>query len=466
MRRIKFFGDMSRGERRLTDILEWTALLSLGMVIALRIYAVFIPQPVVTYDDRHYSGIAVYCEPRETMGEAVKDVLLPNNKNIGNRTAGYNSCLVLGLKVFSAMEPKRALQAVNLVLFLIQIAAVLFISYWAYPKHWFAVSFCYLYVSMPIIFGLNRWIMTDNLVITALWVFPAAAIWAVCRDNERDGRGYLGQIWTEGVVPLAAGGMMAVFAGLREYAVPSYFLISGIIVLSFAVKRKWTAFFVFIAVSIPYWRASFEGASGIIARTVSKSGISSAGSDIHVHLYSLPYWKWIYDMITGSYGLAMSVLIALGMYFMAKGAWEKSVKGIMTGKDIPAKIKGIFFDGKSLLLIGQLFLAVSYFTLASLSSFREFRTTIPCGVSMLAALLIGINVFQVIDGGGVPALRAKKAILALMAISWAAAVYQLFIAFDGGKSFAIKPYRVPTYNHPLNLRELKGPGDAHIDEKV
>jgi len=40
--------------------------------------------------------------------------------------------------------------------------------------------------------------------------------------------------------------------------------------------------------------------------------------------------------------------------------------------------------------------------------------------------------------------------------------YDVFYAFDGGRSWAHHPYALEIYNHPLHLRALRGPNDMHI----
>jgi hypothetical protein len=58
--------------------------------------------------------------------------------------------------------------------------------------------------------------------------------------------------------------------------------------------------------------------------------------------------------------------------------------------------------------------------------------------------------------------RAKSAVLALIAVSWSVLSYQLFVAFDGGETYAHAAYRLEYYNYPLHLRPLRGPLDSYV----
>jgi hypothetical protein len=55
--------------------------------------------------------------------------------------------------------------------------------------------------------------------------------------------------------------------------------------------------------------------------------------------------------------------------------------------------------------------------------------------------------------------QARVAALGLIACSWSVLAYQLFIAFDGGRTYAHAAYRLEYFNYPLRLRPLEKGGD-------
>ena len=57
---------------------------------------------------------------------------------------------------------------------------------------------------------------------------------------------------------------------------------------------------------------------------------------------------------------------------------------------------------------------------------------------------------------------ARTAAFALVAVSWSVLLYQLLVAFQGGKTYAHAAYRLEYYNHPLHLRPLEGPADSYV----
>jgi hypothetical protein len=82
-------------------------------------------------------------------------------------------------------------------------------------------------------------------------------------------------------------------------------------------------------------------------------------------------------------------------------------------------------------------------------------------MSVLGFVLIGIRIL--------PSLKSllltdnfKAFILTLILISWGSLFYQLFIAFDGGKTYAHHAFRLEYYNYPLHLRSLRNSQDTYI----
>jgi hypothetical protein len=91
---------------------------------------------------------------------------------------------------------------------------------------------------------------------------------------------------------------------------------------------------------------------------------------------------------------------------------------------------------------------------------RVARAGIVFMFSILSFLLIGVRALEV------PNLIFKKGSVQFLCIilivcSWCTSYYQLFVAFDGGKTFAFPAYDLEWYNHPYFLRPLNSPDDMH-----
>ena len=52
--------------------------------------------------------------------------------------------------------------------------------------------------------------------------------------------------------------------------------------------------------------------------------------------------------------------------------------------------------------------------------------------------------------------------MGLVSLSWCVLLWQLLVAFDGGKTYAHAGFRLEYFNYPLHLRKLDGPNDNYI----
>jgi len=60
---------------------------------------------------------------------------------------------------------------------------------------------------------------------------------------------------------------------------------------------------------------------------------------------------------------------------------------------------------------------------------------------------------------GLRTARARVAALCLIGCSWGVLATQLFVAFEGGRTYAHAAFRLEYFNYPLRLRPLESPGD-------
>lgn len=83
-------------------------------------------------------------------------------------------------------------------------------------------------------------------------------------------------------------------------------------------------------------------------------------------------------------------------------------------------------------------------------------------IPLLNFLLIGIKVFDV-PSYIFRSRLIQAACIALIISAWSSSYYQLFFAFDGGKTFAHPAHDLEYYNYPFQLRPLTTPDDMHIE---
>jgi len=454
---------MDTYKKNLTEILEWVAVASLTLIIILRVYAAFMTQPALSHDDIHYRSVASYLEPKVTLRQALINSFLPTTFNIGHRTAGYHSSLVMAIKIFKKfLEYERIYQIGNLVWFVFQVVFMYLLSFWASKKQWFALSMTFLYLSMPIVFGMNRWVMTENFVFPAILSFGYFSVWLVTTRSVPGAGGKKDIIIKEILVPVVAAYCMGVFSTVREYALPVMIALGLGAMMGLIIQKRWLALSVFTLVFTPYAVAGVQGALPIIRNTLLKTGLSQTNYDWRVKFLRKPLHVWYYQMIVHSAGIAMTILLLSGVTGIFYAAYSRVVPLVKNGKIELLKFIRSNFTGVNIVFICQVFMTVFYWVGASMAKAKFHRTTILPIVMLLISLLMSIRVFNI--SLEKIAVKVKLFLMSMILISWIVMGYQLFFAFDGGKSFVVIPYKMPTYNHPMHLRKLRGVGDWHVIE--
>jgi hypothetical protein len=154
----------------LQKILSVSIILSLISFFILRIYAIYNTVAIKTWDDVGYRFYALKAASDDlNIPGALQDVIYPNANILDHtRSIGYHSWIVLALKLSLSGDPEKVFQLANLGLLIIQGLIIFHFSYWASQNKNFSGTLTFIYLSSPIVFGLNRWVMTENFVMTAL----------------------------------------------------------------------------------------------------------------------------------------------------------------------------------------------------------------------------------------------------------------------------------------------------------
>lgn len=445
------------------------SLITIIFFVALRSYAAFFTQTVVAHDDKHYRAASIVLGNHLSTPEAVKEVLLPTSRHLRERTIGYISWLVLGQKLFTIFPIEIRWQIVNLSLFSMQLLCVYFLSLWASEKKWFSSAVTALYISMPMIFGMNRWIMTENFVFAALVFFPICAVMVLDKSlfvlrHEANKR--FGIFFHEICLPFLSAVSLGIFSRLREYALPSLIAVALVIVITFIFEKRWLALFIFAAFFLPFFIASSQAAFRVISYTIQKTGIirENTHPDVALGKYFSPWYDWGYRIVFRTLGLSMTAFLGLGLFSITRGFFRNvsATFSRLSTKTLP-RHKSNWLKGIHLLFLSLLGLT-AFYGLAVLSSpSRTLRIPMLPALTFLTAVFLGIKILNSVrEYFFSPPIKSFLA--ALLVFSWITMLYQLFFSFGGGKHFVVRPYYMETYNHPLNIRKLAGPGDWHVVE--
>ncbi|MBF0216187.1 MAG: hypothetical protein HQL30_04235 [Candidatus Omnitrophica bacterium] len=458
--------DSINKEKTLTEILEWVALISVSAILILRLFAALWTQPVISYDDKHYRGIAIYLNEKTTIKDAVTDLFLPTIKRIGFRTYGYNSWNLLALKLFKKyVNRERVFQLLNCLFFLAQVAGIAALASRAHKRNWFIYSVSFLYLSSPIIFGINRWVMTENLVPAALFVFSAMAL-VLINSGKAEGSRPVHPIITEILIPAVCAFAMGVCCNLREYALP--FLLLGAIGVVIVLKkeRRYLALAIFLVIIAPYFLSALKVLSVIASETIAKSGIVKTNVDQHVKGYRTGWIEWFRNISFRTMGVPIIAFLVAGNTMLFHGAAGR-IAGSLRSRGLLKTLsaaKRSFTERDKVLFILFFPTVFMYWFIVCFSTFRDMRIILTPFVMNIILILLGVKALGIgkyIDRYSSPVM---KTFLGLIVVSWAVFIFQLFFAFGGGKDYAVTRKGPPTYNHPMFLRKIEKFEDWHVKE--
>ncbi len=427
-------------------------VVSLLAIFALRVYAAARTIPIRTlWDDSTIRQAARAKTQQETLATALARLTLPNPPPVlEGRLNGYERWLVAGLKLGRWIRPGHGeldFQAVNVLLLGLQALTLALFSYWATRDLCFATAFTFLWVSAPIVFGMNRWILAENLVLAAGPILSFLAAYLLDREVPA---GQWARSWWVGVVEAGAlAYVMGLFSVAREYAAPSFFLIVGATVLGLALRGRGPEAFAFAAVVACFVVPLASPLAAALSSTMEKSGVL---------VYFHPLGEWLSHVAVYTVGPALTLaLIALLAAVGHASIGGRSRDGGATGAGRlrleVAGLRGLYWV--------HLLLFAFYLGAVLWLRNRISRAAIMPMITATGLVMIGLRLSPRIRGA-LSTTPARIAALALVAASWSVLLYQLLVAFQGGKTYAHAAYRLEYYNHPLHLRPLAGPEDTYV----
>jgi len=288
----------------------WTAVgafpfAPLVAIFALRGYAAFWTIPVRTWDDTYYRSTALADNARNLgrIAPAVAGALFPEARG-GWVTFGYHDWLVVGLALAPAdLDAEYVFQMVNLVFLLLQALTVYLGFRWAGAGR-ISLAAMALYLSMPVVFGLNRWVMTENHVMLTMLALPLLAAWFVWSPRASTGRELLKGI--------GVGMVVGVLSSTREYAAPTVLGMAIVIPAALCVARRFVAAGGMVLASSPYLCATAVALSRVAASARMKLGLARYFHSLQeVSVHALRYVTGIPQGLLLGMGLAAAVVTAL-----------------------------------------------------------------------------------------------------------------------------------------------------------
>jgi len=429
------------------------ATASLLAVLALRVYAAGWTVPIRTLWDDSTIRLAARTETRDaSLPAAVARLALPNPPPLlEGRLNGYQRWLVLGLKLGRRVAPgqgERAFQAVNVLLFALQAATVLLFAWWAARDAAFAAGFAFLWVSSPVVFGMSRWILAENLVLAAGPLVSFLAAWLLGRDGDAGPRAR-----SRGARLLGAGAVaygIGLFSAAREYVAPSLLVVLGATALGLVLQRRRLEAAAFVSVIACFLAPLATPLAAAVRSTLAKGG--------QVEWFH-PLGEWLPHVFVHTVGPALTLALAVlvGAVVVRPLAGDAPPPG---GAAPGGRLRGEL-TGLRGLYWAHLFLLAADLAGIALVRNRVSRIALMPMLAALGLALVGTRVFPRVRQA-VTTTRAKGALLVLVLASWGVLSYQLLVAFDGGNTYAHAAYRLEYYNHPLHLRPLGHPYDTHV----
>lgn len=404
----------------------------LAILLGLRLFAAVETVTVRTWDDVQFRGEV---EAAVAWVDAAGPMALPSVvlaprsllSSEGRRAGGYLAWLLVARELLPGLDPERAYQAANVVALLLQL--VLVHALFRPASRTLALTAATLYLAVPFVFGLNRWVWTENHVMLALLAYTWAGAWLL--GARREGR------YREAAAGLAAGVVCALASMTREYAAPSVALLPAAIALALLLRRRHLAAATF-SVPVAVYAVPFLQDTAYIWSTALEK---AAHPNYHHSVAEL-----LLHSARHVTGIPVTLLLAAGLSAAGTAAW----RGRRTWRTQPLVP----------VLWAHLLLLAVYAGLIVWSTNRISRGMVPIVWTAIGATAMAVRI------SGLPGERRRRQMLTGLAAAVVASLaflgYDLFVAFDGGRTYAAHAYQLGTFNHPLFLRELRDASDMHV----
>lgn len=419
-------------------------MISLFALLILRVYSAFFTVPIVTWDDTAYRAQAISLSANYSCAGIVKETVFPHPTYTLGKITNYVNWLVVGLKFMPALSPETVFQIVNLLFFVTQFILIYKFTFLATGDKLFSLLISFLFMSSPLIFGISRWVLTENLVYTCLLGCLYFSLLLI-RLPQNKSKFYL---FREAILTVTTAYVLIISATAREYIVFTPAIFSIVLLAALILQKRWVSVFLF-ATMLLFFSTDFADSIQLILA-------ERTGKLANTYYYSPPL-SWLGHVALHAVGIAF-LLLFIALFYAA-------AKEVILKKNFASQIKNLINPESiqkvsiSLLLLSHLFLFLIYSFGICSSYNRGMRPAMLPFFSLLGFFII----FLCLKPEAMQALKRNTwMFLFLTALSWAVLYYQLFVAFDGGKTFAHHAYKMEYFNYPMHLRPLTSPSDMHV----
>lgn len=414
---------------------------SLLLCLGLRLYAALYTVPIKTWDDSIHRFLARNSTQQESLWEAVSGVFLPNKTTIIGRSIGYHSWMVLGRKTLPAtISDDVAWQLTNVFLLTLTLGA-LFACWRLLGTDWFwTLLGLNLVFLAPIVFGINRWLMTEvHLMMALAFCFLALAMAA----GQRFQRGPVANAGCDLRTGACVGVLLALASTMREYAIPLFAVFAVAALVLLFLRRRFLAVLAALVILSPYLWALTK-----TLPVLRKFALEKAGQQAYYN----PFGKYVWHTSAHVFGAALTLCVLLSMVLLAIQVFRHWRAHRLVGKTLLGLWSHPLFLPVFILVAG-----LGIYIAGGLTLNTTARNAIPGFCCLCCAVIPLLSVL----GNLLGRLQYVGALSSLL-LAWGVMVFDLWIAFDGGRTYAHHPTNIEFYNHPLHLRLLQGPDDMHV----
>jgi hypothetical protein len=425
----------------------WVNCLLLTLIISVRVYAAYWTDIIRTWDDNDYRTAVLHEAPNIAASQVLSILLLPQTQSLaGIRTRGYHSWLLPAYvlsrtetfkDIFGEIDPERIWQTVNVFFFLSQGMLVFLFAHWSLGVASVAISFTGIWLASPIVFGLNRWLMTENHVLNGLLLFAFLPCWYLSRPSQEKPN------WKQYAALSAISLLFGLFSSIREYALPSFFLGASIFVLCLLRRNRVQEVFLFVTPLAIYCVGVFSYLTECVSHIVTSS---REGQYYH------PLLDWLVHAFLYAIGPGLIIWLVLtpllilparpAKYCSVVRNWRPTFNSLMK------KIRSL--SDLKIILASQVFLFCLYLSLGVIwCSHRTMRPSILLMVTAVTGVLLIMRMNRAALAQRRLALEVGSFLILLSTlVIWG---YQLIFSFSGGRNYYHSATDMEYYNHPLYL---------------
>ena len=421
---------------------ETLACVSLVVLLGLRVFAALYTTSPVTWDDTVFRTAATFDAERVDLGHAIAHVLLPDSRtmsavNAPGRTIGYHDWLVLGRVLLPGTSGERVWQLVNVFLFLLQGGAVLTMAAIVRLPRALRYTMTFVFLSAPMTFGLSRWVMTENHVLTAYLMCLASSVACVIELPRHRWSTPRQTLVAHAVAAAALGYLVGIFSSVREYAAPFILLVIAGTVAALIWERRPTTAVAYSLGFVPFVPSLAHTLPGLLATAAHKAGVER-----YYHSAS----EWFPHEVLYFWGPALTALAIVGVVF--------AVRGVVA---LPSSFKRRTGAGGLVLS-----LAAAGAVLAAMIPVLVVRNRVARNGIVIVPILLCLCLGWQRDRLAILA-RTKalgRASVALVLVSWIFLIQQTVFSYDHGRSWRHHCTNLEHYNYPLGLPALPQ-GEQH-----